>query len=225
VFADPRLSALDTLMGETGLTPQMARNRLGAFKFSGDDVFKPVGDLSGGEQSRLRLCSLMSGETNLLILDEPTNHLDVASREWMEEALGGYDGALLFVSHDRYFIDMFATRIWELRDGSFTDFSGTFGEYSRSVRERRERREPPSNKQIGQKKASLKNGTSTKKRAERLEREISDAEAELSGLASEKETHSADYIKLMELGDAESVLRAKLDELYSLWMSLADEDV
>ena len=77
-------------------------------------MFKPVSVLSGGEQSRLRLCMLMDDEINFLILDEPTNHLDIASREWIEEAVEAYDGTLLFVSHDRYFINRFATRIWEL---------------------------------------------------------------------------------------------------------------
>ena len=89
------------------------RNRLAAFNFRGEDVFKPVSALSGGEQSRLRLCMLMDEKINLLILDEPTNHLDVASREWIEEAVESYEGNLLFVSHDRYFIDKFATRIFE----------------------------------------------------------------------------------------------------------------
>ena len=85
-------------------------------------MFKPVSVLSGGEQSRLRLCMLMDDEINFLILDEPTNHLDIDSREWIEEAVEAYDGTLLFVSHDRYFINRFATRIWELADGTITDY-------------------------------------------------------------------------------------------------------
>ncbi len=80
--------------------------------------------LSGGEQSRLRLCMLMDEKINLLILDEPTNHLDVASREWIEEAVESYEGNLLFVSHDRYFINRFATRIWMLENGQIIDFRG-----------------------------------------------------------------------------------------------------
>ena len=108
----------------------------GGLQLPGEDVFKPVSALSGGEQSRLRLCMLMDEKINLLILDEPTNHLDVASREWIEEAVESYEGNLLFVSHDRYFINRFATRIWMLENGQIIDFRGTFEEY-RAAQERK----------------------------------------------------------------------------------------
>ena len=128
-FKNPNRSILDTLVYEQNESPQTARNRLGAYLFSGDEVFKHVGDLSGGEKSRLRLCMLMNGDINLLILDEPTNHLDLDSREWIEDAVAQYDETLLFISHDRYFINRFATRIWAFEDGEFTDFKGTFEQY------------------------------------------------------------------------------------------------
>ena len=136
-FRDPSLSAADTVIDECHCEMQEARDRLGAFGFSGEDAMKAVGTLSGGEQSRLRLCILMRSDVNLLILDEPTNHLDIPSREWMEDALADYDEALLFVSHDRYFIEKFATRIWHVEGGRITDFRGTFGEY-REYRARQE---------------------------------------------------------------------------------------
>ena len=117
------------MAAKKGLSAQSARNRLAAYDFRGEDVFKPVSVLSGGEQSRLRLCMLMDDEINFLILDEPTNHLDIDSREWIEEAVEAYDGTLLFVSHDRYFINRFATRIWELADGTITDYPMGFAQY------------------------------------------------------------------------------------------------
>lgn len=92
-------------------------------------MFKQVSVLSGGELSRLRLCMLMDEEVNFLILDEPTNHLDIASREWIEDAVEAFDGTLLFVSHDRYFIQRFATRVWELADGTITDYPMGFAQY------------------------------------------------------------------------------------------------
>ena len=128
-FSVDSRSAYDTMLYDCRCQPQEARDRLAAFGFRGEDVFTPVGALSGGEKSRLRLCMLMGGEINFLILDEPTNHLDIASREWIEDALSDYEETLLFVSHDRYFIEKFATRIWALENGVITDFRGGYEEY------------------------------------------------------------------------------------------------
>ena len=128
-FSSDERSALDTMLYDCRCQPQEARDRLAAFGFRGEDVFTPVGALSGGEKSRLRLCMLMGGDINFLILDEPTNHLDIASREWMEDALSDYEQTLLFVSHDRYFIEKFATRIWALSGGEITDFRGGYKDY------------------------------------------------------------------------------------------------
>ena len=128
-FAHPERTLYDTMLYEKNCTPQTARDRLGAFLFQGEDVFKTVGNLSGGEQSRLRLCMLMDEKINLLILDEPTNHLDIASREWVEAAIEEFEGVLLFVSHDRYFIEKFAERIWHLEDGKIRDFKCGYSKY------------------------------------------------------------------------------------------------
>ena len=134
-FDHPERNLVDTMIYDLDCSAQNARNRLGAFKFRGEDVFKPVSALSGGEQSRLRLCMLMDERINLLILDEPTNHLDIQSREWIEEAVEEYEGNLLFVSHDRYFIDRFANRIWMLENGQIIDFRGSYAQF-RAARER-----------------------------------------------------------------------------------------
>ena len=129
-FDHPDWNMVENMMAaKRGLSAQSARNRLAAYDFRGEDVLKPVSVLSGGEQSRLRLCMLMDDDINFLILDEPTNHLDIASREWIEEAVEAYDGTLLFVSHDRYFINRFATRIWELANGTITDYPMGFAQY------------------------------------------------------------------------------------------------
>ena len=128
-FEHPERSILDTMLYELDITPQSARNRLAAYQFTGEDVFKSVSVLSGGELSRLRLCMLMDESINLQILDEPTNHLDIDSREWLEQAVEAFDGTLLFVSHDRYFINRFATRVWELAGGVITDYPMGFAQY------------------------------------------------------------------------------------------------
>ncbi len=111
------------------MTHTRIRNVLAAFLFTGDDVFKTIRDLSGGERGRVSLAKLMLSDANLLILDEPTNHLDIMSREILENALKAYDGTLLFVSHDRYFINQTATRILELSPNGLASYSGNFDDY------------------------------------------------------------------------------------------------
>ncbi|MGI6013208.1 MAG: ribosomal protection-like ABC-F family protein [Oscillospiraceae bacterium] len=225
-FDDPDRSLMDTLIYSNRCTPQEARNRLGAFRFVGDDVFKPVSVLSGGEQSRLRLCMLMRDEINFLILDEPTNHLDIDSREWIEEAVDDYDEALLFVSHDRYFINRFATRIWEIHDGTITDFRGTFEEFRR-FKERQtalQQSAKHAEKKVEKKssgKGKKKSGASPEKRMGKLEREIEKTEARLTALGEEMETHASDYQKLMELSEEQAATEAELEALYAQWEELA----
>ena len=163
-FDHPERSLYDTMLYEKNCTPQMARDRLGAFLFQGEDVFKTVGNLSGGEQSRLRLCMLMDEKINLLILDEPTNHLDIASREWVEAAIEEFEGVLLFVSHDRYFIEKFAERIWLLEDGKIRDFPCGYQKY-RSILEHEAAAKPAVSAAPKPKKERAKGGT---KDAEKL---------------------------------------------------------
>jgi len=214
-FDYPRRSILDTLAYDQNMSSQTARNRLGAFMFSGEDVYKQVGDLSGGEKSRLRLCMLMNGEINLLILDEPTNHLDLPSREWIENAVGEYGETLIFVSHDRYLIDRFATRIWEFENGVFTDFQGTFSEF-RAFKDV-SRAAMPAKKMSSQQQKEKKKNIDANKEIKRLERDIERLENDLDEIKTQKDEFSTDYEKLMELDERELKAHEQLDKLYEEW--------
>lgn len=223
-FENPQLSLLDTLVYLLDMTPQTARNRLGAFRFSGDDVFKSVSQLSGGERSRLMLCMLLNKDVNFLVLDEPTNHLDTASREWMEEALEHYGEALLFVSHDRYFISRFATRIWELENGHIFDFHGTleqFRAYKDKVSSAQITGENDEQPKKHRKQKKL-NGSPEKLMA-KLEREISEGEMKLRELEKEAEEYLSDYQRLMELEVRRAEISTELDKKYIEWAEIAEE--
>ena len=219
-FDHPERSVLDTMLYETNCSTQAARDRLGSFKFIGEDVFKPVWALSGGELSRLRLCILMREDINFLILDEPTNHLDIASREWIEEALEDYNEALLFVSHDRYFITRFAERIWELSDGKITDFRGGFEQY-KAFKARMQKQEQVK-KEVKRKEEKKPKPQSTEKKIAALEKKISAAEADVKRIDGEIEVYSADYEKLNELFEEKSAAEAALEALYEEWAELAE---
>jgi ATP-binding cassette, subfamily F, member 3 len=127
---DDRRTVLEEIQRTKPLGEEDGRNYLGQFLFSGDDVFKPIAVLSGGEKSRVALAKLILEESNVLVLDEPTNHLDIASREALQKVLSGFTGTLLFVSHDRYLIDRLAAQLWVVRDGGMKRFAGTYSEYA-----------------------------------------------------------------------------------------------
>ena len=225
-FDHPERSLLDTMLYELDCTAQTARNRLASFKFRGEDVFKPVSALSGGEQSRLRLCMLMDEKINLLILDEPTNHLDIQSREWIEEAVEEYEGNLLFVSHDRYFIDRFATRVWVLEDGQVTDFRGSYGEY-RAARERKQAQAVPAPAAApAEKKEKPRRPGGTKnleKEVAAAERAVAKAEEQMYELGLQIEEAAADYLKLQELYEQREALEEEILKLYGTWERLSAE--
>ena len=211
-FSHPERSLYDTMLYEKNCTPQVARDRLGQFLFSGEDVFKTVGTLSGGEQSRLRLCMLMDEKINLLILDEPTNHLDIASREWVEAAIEEFEGVLLFVSHDRYFIEKFAERIWLLEDGAIRDFRCGYQKY-RSILEHEAAAKPVAVAAPKVKKDKPKGGTKeTEKLIRRLEREIEKQEKIVAEFDEKIDAASADYQELTRLlGEKEEAEMVLLD--------------
>ena len=216
-FAHPERSLYDTMLYEKNCTPQMARDRLGAFLFQGEDVFKSVGTLSGGEQSRLRLCMLMDEKINLLILDEPTNHLDIASREWVEAAIEEFEGVLLFVSHDRYFIEKFAERIWLLEDGTIRDFPCGYQKYH-SILEHEAAAKPVVSAAPKPKKEKPKGGTKdSEKLVRRLEREIEKQEKLIGELDAKIEAASADYQELTRLLGEKEAAEGVLLELMEQW--------
>ena len=225
-FDHPERSLLDTMLYELDCTAQTARNRLASFKFRGEDVFKPVSALSGGEQSRLRLCMLMDEKINLLILDEPTNHLDIQSREWIDEAVEEYEGNLLFVSHDRYFIDRFATRVWVLEDGQVTDFRGSYGEY-RAARERKQAQAVPAPAAApAEKKEKPRRPGGTKnleKEVAAAERAVAKAEEQMYELGLQIEEAASDYLKLQELYEQREALEEEILKLYGTWERLSAE--
>ena len=213
------------------------RNVLASFLFTGDDVFKLIGDLSGGERGRVSLAKLMLSNANFLLLDEPTNHLDTSSKEILEEALNEYTGTVFFVSHDRFFINKTATRILDLKDKEITDYPGNYDYYL----EKREDpvREPSEEK--GNKGNNVRNGEAdenalswAEQKAEqarirkqqndikRLEDEIDTNEnrmAEINKLLTDPEI-AADAPKLNELTTELSLLEEKLKELMNRWESL-----
>ena len=216
-FAHPERTLYDTMLYEKNCTPQVARDRLGQFLFQGEDVFKQVGNLSGGEQSRLRLCMLMDEKINLLILDEPTNHLDIASREWVEAAIEEFEGVLLFVSHDRYFIEKFAERIWLLEDGQIRDFPCGYQKY-RSILEHEAAAKPVAVSVPKPKKEKPKGGTKDiDKLVRRLEREIEKQEKLVAEFDVKIEAASADYQELTRLLEEKEAAEMVLMELMEQW--------
>ena len=228
-FDHPDWNLVENMMAaKRGISAQSARNRLAAYDFRGEDVLKPVSVLSGGEQSRLRLCMLMDDEVNFLILDEPTNHLDIASREWIEEAVEAFDGTLLFVSHDRYFINRFATRVWELEEQRITDYPMGFARYRKIKAEQSAKKAEPE-KAVKEKSLTEKpqRGNKNQQAARRqltiCEREIAQQEEALAALDARLEEAASDYEKYSALYTEKEAQEQKLTELMERWEALAAE--
>jgi ATPase subunit of ABC transporter with duplicated ATPase domains len=216
-FSHPERTLYDTLLYEANCEPQEARDRLGAFRFRGEDQFKTVSQLSGGERARLRMCLIMMSRANLLILDEPTNHLDLASREWIEEAVAEFEGALLFVSHDRYFIRRFADRVWEIEDGNFRDWPCGYERYRKL--KAMEQAAPPPEKEKPIRPAARPSGRDP--RAERklnaLERDIARVEEKLAGFDKKALEYASNYIRLSEVLKDKAALENELQSMYEQW--------
>ena len=223
----PLSVVLDTQpMGE-----EAARTYLGRFLFSDDDVFKRVGSLSGGERSRLALACLLLRQANFLILDEPTNHLDIHTRETLEEMLRKFDGTVLFVSHDRFFIDRVATRVWVIRDGEVRPYLGNYSDFQRLVNKKPEPPQPavaaqpevakpapePRRRQAGE--------GAVQKTLTQVEREIAKLEGRLNELSDALAVASidADVAAVERLGAEYSRLQEELEGAYARWEDVSSQ--
>lgn len=213
----PSNTVLDELWNDFKLTPEVEiRNRLGAFLFSGDDVKKSVGMLSGGERARLLLAKLSMENNNFLILDEPTNHLDIDSKEVLENALIDFDGTLLFVSHDRYFINRVATHVLELSESGSTLYLGDYDYYVDKKAEIDVSYTEEASMSNQAKEASPANDYQAQKESQKevrkLMRQIENLEAEIEELETQSQAISE---QMLETNDAEKLmeLQAELDKI------------
>ena len=213
----PSNTVLDELWNDFKLTPEVEiRNRLGAFLFSGDDVKKSVGMLSGGEKARLLLAKLSMENNNFLILDEPTNHLDIDSKEVLENALIDFDGTLLFVSHDRYFINRVATHVLELSEKGSTLYLGDYDYYvEKKVEVEMTQAEETSTSNQAKEASPVNDYQAQKenqKEVRKLMRQIESLEAEIEELESQSQAISE---QMLETNDAEKLmeLQAELDKI------------
>ncbi|EAX46333.1 ABC transporter related [Thermosinus carboxydivorans Nor1] len=227
---NPLNRVLDEIMLEFGLGEERARQYLGAFLFSGDDVFKTVGDLSGGEKARLALLKLMLTGANFLILDEPTNHLDIPAKEAVEEAILAYPGTFLAVSHDRYFLDKVADRVVELADGRLTEYAGNYSYYREkkalAARQAAAAAAPVKPPAAKKEKRPRPRRQDAAKRLQRLEAEIAGLEAELAALEarlSDPASH-ADPETSRALAAEYEALQAQLAAKYDEWVATTEEE-
>lgn len=213
---------------------QACRNYLARFLFSGEDVFKPTGVLSGGERSRLALAKLMASDANLLLLDEPTNHLDMASREALEASLAEYEGTLILVSHDRTLIDKLAERLIIIQDGQARAFLGNFSDWRRHQREEQDAATPPADGDTPQKRSEAMETRAQQKvreretrreqrRIEELESCIARCESEIAALNEQFAVlDPADFQRAQDLKKDYEEAHTRLENLYAQWTALAE---
>ncbi|MGB3307523.1 MAG: ABC-F family ATP-binding cassette domain-containing protein [Thermomicrobiales bacterium] len=236
---------LSVILDTGPMSEEVARNYLGRFLFSGDDVYKQVTSLSGGERSRLALGVLLLEQANFLVLDEPTNHLDIQARETLEEMLDDFDGTILFVSHDRYFMDRISTKLWIVEDGGINVSLGNYTDYQRSLGRRAAESQPekpaeaPKPEPVPVAVPESSNGAEEftftakgkpKRRTEadnqkelaQLERQIGKLESRLNEISDALAVASADgdLDAIARLGEEYERAQADLDEAYARWESI-----
>ncbi|MCC6614589.1 MAG: ABC-F family ATP-binding cassette domain-containing protein [Anaerolineae bacterium] len=228
-------SILDEIQAAKPMPISQARSYLGQFLFSGDDVFRPINSLSGGERGRVALAKLALSGANLLLLDEPTNHLDIESQEILQNVLAGFPGTLLIVSHDRYLIDALATQIWSATSGEMIVFEGSYREFLDERNRQQSPTEDANSAQNGKNGTAKESGSSgarkqglnpfeLKQRLTQLETEIESLEAQLEDLTTTIERASLDgnAAHVRQLGEEYTRTQTARDAALALWAELAD---
>lgn len=229
-------SVLDELLSVRNLPVSEARNYLAAFLFTGDDVFRPVSTLSGGERGRLALAKLALDGANFLLLDEPTNHLDIPSQEILQDVMAAFDGTILLVSHDRYLINALATQIWDMQPGNMTVFEGSYREFldAREAARQTGREEkitaarpaaPPAARNTNDK--TRLSEYERKRRLVQVEQRIHDLEVRLVNLSGKLgEASSAGAVDhVRSLGESYTAAEAELDAALAEWETLLEQQV
>lgn len=228
VFSNEENTVLTEFIENVLASEGEARNLLARFLFRNEDVFKKVKNLSGGEKTRLKLCIMMHKDINTLILDEPTNHLDIDSREMLEKALSRFNGTIVFVSHDRYFINKISNRVIEVENKKLVNYPGNYEFYKleklkrKNLLEKNNIESKTKKNNNYKKQKSIKQQNSLSKDISSLEKEIESLEAMIKRMDSEMEKHSEDYIKLNEIYSEKIELQKKLDKLIEEWVELSE---
>ena len=222
----------ELLYTTNGLTRTEIHSVLASFLFKEDDITKKIKSLSGGEKGRVALCKIMLHKANFLLLDEPTNHLDISSKEVFEKVLEDYEGTLLIVSHDRYFIDKIATRIIEIKKDGLIDVNGNYSFYKKYKEGLKKDINEQKEKEITVAKEEFKNFKQEQREIKKLQRQFEANEKKIEKLENElqevqeemtKEEVLTDYSKLQELYEKESSLKQELEQEYMLWEELSEK--
>ena len=224
-FNNEELTVLEAFREDIYILEGPARGILAKFLFYGESVFKKVKNLSGGEKSRLKLCMLIQNDINFLMLDEPTNHLDIDSRENLEEALMEFSGTILFISHDRFFINKLSERICEIEDKKISDYKGNYEYYKEKKNEfKRNKIETPAiyKERVKANKVNTQKQTSNNKlrEAESLENTINELEGKLKDIDVEMNNKGNEYEILMVLGNEKLRIQEELDTIMEKWMDI-----
>lgn len=222
-------TVLDELLADvSGMQPHEGRDYLARFLFQGDDIYKLVGDLSGGERGRLALAKLIQEGANLLLLDEPTNHLDLPSQEVLQEALAAFPGTILLVSHDRYLVDALATQVWVVGEsnGKLEIYREGYSQYLEARETRAEEQKQEKSRKAGKTAGNggRRRGKGRKERElKELEDEIEKLESELSALSRQLDCNSTDVEQVRETGERYAEVQKKLEHRLGVWEQLAND--